>query len=361
MKILNDRIILTAIHFFFFVSFFTFASHAQMHLLQTIQHVPDPIWLEPPAPLEPSIYTYALTKDSRMIATSGTSSDIRIWDVESGNILTSIDNLGSMNNPLAFTPGMTRIAAGQSGGIVKVFDLLTKEVIFTFTQEPKPLETTHVIDIAISPDSKKLIMRVGGSASMWSLVTGEQLAYFEDIRGGDIDRFLSDNIHLFMKTGSQATLFNTQTGEESRIYELLYPDLLYDEKRIVFFEGEVINPGRSDATYTRRYKILDIETEEVVYESEKFDFIPETIIRFSPSGETFAHFNPEAESKETSLYQLASSTKARIFQTSEIDYFDRFEFSPDGRKLITTKDDRLFIWDISDLDSKIQNSRMYSN
>ena len=362
MNLLNNTTTKIMLPLFIFV-FTAMQSFAQMHLIRSIQHEPDSKWLEPPASLQSRIGDFDLTSDSRYLATSGTSDDIRIWDTATGELVRSINNPGSGNIPIRFLPDQKRIAAGGSdglSGIVKVIDIQTGAVEWVFEHSVKELHSPYVREIAISPNSKKLIMLAGSSMTLWSLETGEQLARHETAPGHNY-KYLSDNIRLFIDGTNRALIFNGDTGEIERSIDGLFPRLLYDEKHVVIQEGDGTNQGRPDATFITRFKTIDIENGSVISTSADFDFIASSRNRVSPSGETMVHFNSESEAKETNLFQMATATKARTFQTPDIDYFSWYKFSPNGRMLASVKDDIVYLWDISDLDTRIQNPNILNN
>ena len=336
---------------------------AQMHLIRAIQHEANPEWLLPPYSLQARVYDFDVTLDSQFIATSGTSNDIRIWDIPTGKLVYSIDNSDSGNTPLRFLPDKKQIAACGSenmNAIVKIINIQTGNVEWIFEHKVQELDEPYVRRIAISRDSRKLLILAGSARSLWSLETGEQLAYY-NAAPGDSMQFFSDGIRVFIEGAKKAIILNTSNGETERTIDGLYPQLLYDEKRVVYQNERVLNPGMPNQTYQTSFVTYNLDTNQIENETSNFNFNVSSFARVSPSGETLIQFNPESEVKETCLFQTETATKARTFQTEEIDYFSNYRFSPDGRMLITTKEDKVYLWDISDLDSKIKSPGIFNN
>ena len=107
-----------------------------------------------------AVFAVAFSPDSKLVAAAGADRAIRLWEVESGKLVTTIEDHADWVLDLAFSPDGTRLASASRDKTSKVFDLARKEALVTFPGHPEP-----VYGVAFAPDGKT-IATCGGDAKV---------------------------------------------------------------------------------------------------------------------------------------------------------------------------------------------------
>ena len=78
------------------------------------------------------VFAVAFSPDSKKIATAGADRTIRVFEVETGKLLTQIEDHADWIFGIAFSPDGKRLASASRDKTSKVFDLEKKESLVTF-------------------------------------------------------------------------------------------------------------------------------------------------------------------------------------------------------------------------------------
>jgi WD40 repeat protein/mono/diheme cytochrome c family protein len=98
-----------------------------------------------------SLFAVAFSPDSKLVAAAGADRAIRIWEVESGKLLATIEDHADWIFDLAFSPDGKRLASASRDKTSKVFDVAKRESLVTF---PGHAETVYCV--AFAPDGKSV-------------------------------------------------------------------------------------------------------------------------------------------------------------------------------------------------------------
>jgi WD40 repeat protein len=79
--------------------------------------------LESTAIEDSCIYALAITPDDQTLISGGLECSIKFWNLETGKLLHSINNLDSHVYALAVTPDGTKIISGHGDGTIKVWGI----------------------------------------------------------------------------------------------------------------------------------------------------------------------------------------------------------------------------------------------
>jgi dipeptidyl aminopeptidase/acylaminoacyl peptidase len=96
-----------------------------------------------------AIFAVAFSPDSKLVAAAGADRAIRIWEVESGKLIATIEDHADWILDLAFSPDNKRLASASRDKTSKVFDVVKKESLVTF-----PAHAEAVYTVAFTPDGK---------------------------------------------------------------------------------------------------------------------------------------------------------------------------------------------------------------
>jgi WD40 repeat protein len=97
------------------------------------------------------VFAVAFSPDSKKIATAGADRTIRVFEVETGKLLTQIEDHADWIFGIAFSPDGKRLASASRDKTSKVFDLEKKESLVTFPGHAQPIYT-----ISFTPDGKAI-------------------------------------------------------------------------------------------------------------------------------------------------------------------------------------------------------------
>ncbi len=95
------------------------------------------------------VFSVAFSPDNKKIATAGADRTIRIFEVESGKLLSQIEDHADWIFALAWSPDGKRLASASRDKTAKVFDIEKKESLVTFPTHAQPVYT-----ISFTPDGK---------------------------------------------------------------------------------------------------------------------------------------------------------------------------------------------------------------
>ena len=95
------------------------------------------------------VFAVAFSPDSKKIATAGADRTIRVFEVETGKVLTQIEDHADWIFGIAFSPDGKRLASASRDKTSKVFDLEKKESLVTFPGHAQPIYT-----VSFTPDGK---------------------------------------------------------------------------------------------------------------------------------------------------------------------------------------------------------------
>ena len=115
------------------------------------------------------IWSLALTKDGSLLVSSGGS--LRIWNLADGSHA-KVPSAGRNIRCIALSDDETLLASGHRIGVVKLWDLNSRELLRTFGKHPKAVRS-----VVFSPDGKTLASGdIVDSLRLWNVSSGEQVA-----------------------------------------------------------------------------------------------------------------------------------------------------------------------------------------
>lgn len=124
-----------------------------------------------------AVFAVAFSPDGKKLAAAGADRAIRVFDVESGKLLLTIEDHADWILDLAFSPDGTKLASASRDKTSKVFDVEKKESLVTF-----PAHAETVYSVAWSPDGK-LIATSGGDSQIRIWNPGEEAKQTRAIGG----------------------------------------------------------------------------------------------------------------------------------------------------------------------------------
>jgi WD40 repeat protein/serine/threonine protein kinase len=297
----------------------------------------------------PVSHTLTFSPDDRILASSNFGR-ISFYDLASGKELGSIPTRGVVF-AITFSPD-SKILAGQIGGNVTLWDVATKQELTSLTSRKESLNYGMILHgLAFSPDGKHLAVTDGRAVRLWDLSRGEEVGF---IRGhGDSVRnlaFSPDGTRLVTVSNDgvlklwSIPIVEATTTLKGQISSALSPD------------GKTLATADNDG----KMKLWDFATGQDMgkFDDEQdksglFFFSP----KFSPDGKTIAvkrtskygwmgetGLMVSREGNPLEIWDVASRKKLGLLDKTIV----TFAFSPDGRMLVTTNQNKTVqLWDVA--------------
>jgi WD40 repeat protein len=160
------------------------------------------------------VFSVAFSPDNKKIATAGADRTIRVFEVETGKLLTQIEDHADWIFGVAWSPNGKRLASASRDKTAKVFDIEKKESLVTFPAHAQPVYT-----VSFTPDGKGIA--TGGEDNrirVWN-PDGDGKAIREIAGfGGTVFklRYTPDGKNLLACSGDKAIGVYSPTGSQVR-------------------------------------------------------------------------------------------------------------------------------------------------
>ncbi|XXX81951.1 TIR domain-containing protein [Sorangium sp. So ce134] len=113
----------------------------------------------------------ALSPDGQRIVSASVDRTLKVWDLATGELLSTLDGRSGWVNACAISPDGQRIVSASSDGTLKVWDLATGELLSTLEGHSE-----RVTSCAISPDGQRIVSASHDrTLRVWDSLKGECL------------------------------------------------------------------------------------------------------------------------------------------------------------------------------------------
>jgi WD40 repeat protein/tRNA A-37 threonylcarbamoyl transferase component Bud32 len=153
----------------------------------------------------------AISRDSKWLVSGGLDDVIKVWNLETGDLLQTLAGHSKPVNSLAISPDCQLMASASDDHTIKIWNLATGNLVQTLTGHTR--------------DVNSVVMHAGGqllasggkdrTARLWKLGSGELLRVFSNLAGIIRTVALSPDGQILASGGldSQIKLWSLKTGE----------------------------------------------------------------------------------------------------------------------------------------------------
>ena len=287
-----------------------------------------------------SVTAVAFAHDSKFIMSGDNTGKLRMWHLQSGELLRLLEGHTSIINTLVIQPGDLTAWTGSSLGrggdtTARLWDLLTGEARYTMQC------IQGVADIAISPDNRYLLTATRevlreSPIQLWEIESQQSLREFEGHDEPATSIAFHPGGHLAISGSEDTTvmLWHVHSGKRLQVYD--------DHEELVSAvgfspDGNIIYSTGLDG----KVRLGDIRDPSSVRYLECGDGV--TSAAFSPSGEILVLGILDSTIQ---LWNTSTGEKLRVFEghTQEV---NTVTFSNDGRFILSSSSDRtMILWEL---------------
>jgi WD40 repeat protein len=283
------------------------------------------------------VSTVQWSPDGAVVA-SGGDMTVRLWDVDSGQQITTLAEHTELVHGLARSPDGKMLASGSYDRTVRLWDVASQEETATL---PHP---DSVADLAWSPDGKTLAVACGDQVHLWEVATGEQVAVWNGHTDVVIDvAFRPDGTMLASGSRDKTVrLWDTQSGRSVAVlsgHEMWVMDVAWSP------DGTKLASASKDGSV----RLWDAEkAQEMAVLSGSEDEEPLSVA-WSPDGNMLAS---GSSYNRIRLWQVKSvlfgGRQEDAILTGHHGWVNSLAFSPNGALLASGADDRTVrLWDVA--------------
>jgi WD40 repeat protein len=292
-------------------------------------------------PLE--IYSAAISPDGMKLAMVGNSNIVRIFDIDTGNIVQTLKRHENFIQSVAFSNDSKWIITGGWDQQAILWDVNTGQIVQKFRNPTTEIDPTwgFVYGVAISPNKQKIAMIQSSMVTLWDVESGKQI---RQLPRGNI-QFLPDNRRLLVEDG----IYDLVTGETEKLYIGNVIDITPDFKKMVLRNENGIS-------------VWDVNSIQLIIQLPN-DLIGSPLIKLSPDGKRILRwiygYGPTINIDEIRLENISLSDGLEMIWTvPQVEYepYHKALFTPDGNGVLTFTKNTAYLWDIRDLTASVKNA-----
>lgn len=276
----------------------------------------------------------AISPDGKQFVIANDKSQIGIYPTNGGKVKKWLTGHDGWVTSLDWSPNGKWIASGsndnlatKADGTFRIWNAETGEQVYQFARADR----NGVADVQFSPDSSALLVRHSKGVSLWSFDVGAQLPSFQEISDAT---FAANGESLIASDTRGICAISIDKQQEMRKLSQVTPGRL-----AVSPDGKLLATG----SHHSKISIWDLQSQERRSKIPWTGFAP-VVMTFSPDSRTLGALvmetdNPPSGKPRPLVLHFWDVNSGRLLQTISGAHIRDFQWSPDGRSILTTRDD----------------------
>ncbi|TBR57420.1 hypothetical protein B4U84_15530 [Westiellopsis prolifica IICB1] len=280
------------------------------------------------------VRSVAFSPDGKTLASGSYDSTIKIWNVTTGQEITTLKGHSNSVNSVAFSPDGKTLASRSDDGAIKIWNVTTGQEIRTLNGY------SGVSSVAFSPDGKTLASgSYGNTMKIWNVATGQEIASLENhYRRVNSVAFSPDGKTLASGSrDSTIIIWNVATGQEIRylkVHSGSVGELTFSP------DGKTLVSGSQNRTII----IWNVTTGQEIRTLNSHPYGVNSVA-FSPDGRTLASGSRDST---IIIWNVGTAQEIRTLR-GHSGSVNSVAFSPDGKTLASgSADATIKIWRLSE-------------
>ncbi|MEW6734267.1 MAG: AAA-like domain-containing protein [Acidobacteriota bacterium] len=283
--------------------------------------------------LEQGIESLAMSPDGKILVTGDIGSQIKFWDIASGELLATLVSNSDRINAVVFSPDGKLLATGDSRGIIKFWEVASRREIASIVGHKGRIKS-----MAFLPNGKTLVTSSWDrTIKLWDIASSKELAILQGHTDSVEALAILHNGQQIVTAGSDHTVRIWQLASRKelvRLGEYTSPVL----SLAVSPDGQRLATGSYDGSV----KVWDLTTRQLLF-TLKDHSAEVNVIAFSPDGRILATAGSDSSIR---LFDLTARQHLVTF-SGHSNMVRGMAFTPDGKILITgSRDNTVKFWDI---------------
>ena len=289
-----------------------------------------------------AIHAIACSPDGRFVASVGTESAVKLWDLQSGLELRTLQEHGAAVQAIAFSPDQRLLATAGNDRVIRLWDIATGRMLRSL-----PGRDGVVTSLEFSRDGRELVSgATDDTIVIWDPASGTAMQVIavgedhgeHDTPGGMLVA-LSPDGRTLASGGKTTRLWDVATGKQLRVLRARSaPDTLPD--MAVAFSPD----GRTLATSGRTMRLVNVDTGRTIWDSGPAYDGPVESLAFSADGKSLI-----GGEGEIMIWDAATGKLVRTLV--ELGEAAPLTLCPEGRRVIVgggnTRDYAIRVFDTS--------------
>lgn len=283
--------------------------------------------------------------DGRSIVSSGRDdSIIKLWNPEDGRLQATLQGHTSTVRSLFFTPDNRHLVSSGPDGTLRIWDVATGEclrIIYGYAASLTDLEWSPDSQYVVGGGTDALVMVYSVNEDVKPLVLPGHTSRVSSVTWSPDGRWLAS-----AQQSGDTRIWDVQSGECVQIVR--YPDDLTNTFNLIAWSPD----GQRLAIGSAQYGIMmwNFKTQQMLRPSEASAALGGNRIIWSPDGTQIA-----GACTDRQIYIW--NTEGEVIQqfAEHDDQINSIDWSTDGRYIVSVTGDELFVWDVQRGERVLQN------